>query len=99
MRNTVLNKKPGTVTVASIGGAHSILLVVAHESAGQRDLSMPAVRERITEMLRGRREQLLRTAYLTAARGDANVVNYLARRLVEPKGEMPSLQPPAPGAK
>ena len=99
MRDAVLNKKPGTVTVASIGGAHSILLVVAHESAGQRDLSMPAVRERITEMLRGRREQLLRTAYLTAARGDANVVNYLARRLVEPKGEMPSLQPPAPGAK
>jgi len=44
---------------------------------------MPAIREQITQALRGRKEQLLRTAYLTAARNDAKIVNYLARRLVE----------------
>ena len=55
LRDAVLNKAPGTVNVASGGGAHTIVLVVAHEQAGQRDLSTPGVRERITETLRTRR--------------------------------------------
>lgn len=93
LRDAVLKKSPGTVSVVSEGGGHTIVLVVAHEPAGQRDLSMPPVRERITETLRGRKEQLLRAAYLTAARSDAEVVNYLARRLVESQGNTPSLQP------
>jgi peptidyl-prolyl cis-trans isomerase SurA len=97
LRDAVLNKAPGTVNVVSAGGAHSIVLVVAHELPGQRDLSMPAVRERITETLKGRKEQLLRAAYITSLRTDAQVVNYLARRLVESQGKMPSLQPTAPG--
>ena len=84
-----------TVNVASAGGAHTLVLVVAHEQAGQRDLSTPGVKERITETLRTRREQLLRTAYLTDARNDATVANYLAQRLVESKGSLPSLLPAA----
>ena len=99
LRNAVLNKEPGTVSVATAGAAHTLVLVVAHEQAGQRDLSTPAVRERITQMLRGRKEQLLRTAYLTAVRGDAQVVNHLARRVVESKAEMPSLSLGAPAGK
>ena len=99
LRDAVLNKAPGNVTVASVGGGHTLVLVVSHELAGQRDLSTPGVRERITDALRGRREQLLRAAYLTAARNDAAVVNYLARRLVESNGAMPSLQPAPPGTK
>ncbi len=99
LRDAVLNKAPGSVNVASVGGGHTLVLVVSHEQAGQRDLSTPGVRERITDALRGRREQLLRAAYLTAARNDANVVNHLARRLVESNGAMPSLQPAAPGTK
>ena len=74
------------------------MLVVAHEPAGQRDLSTPGMKERITETLRGRKEQMLRLAYLTAARADAKVENHLARRLVEAKGAVPSLLP-APGNK
>jgi peptidyl-prolyl cis-trans isomerase SurA len=96
LRDAVLNKAPGTVNVASAGGAHTLVLVVAHEQAGQRDLSTPGVKERITETLRTRREQLLRTAYLTDARNDATVANYLAERLVESKGAPPSLLPAAP---
>jgi hypothetical protein len=82
--------KPGSANVVSQGGAHTIVLMVAHEQAGQRDLSMPPVKERITETLRARREQLLRAAYLTAARSDADVVNYLAKRVVESQGKMPA---------
>jgi peptidyl-prolyl cis-trans isomerase SurA len=91
LRDAVLNKSPGSVNVASAGGGYSLVLVVAHEQAGQRDLSTPGMRDQITETLRGRREQLLRMAYLTAIRGDAQVVNYLARRLVESKAATPSL--------
>jgi hypothetical protein len=55
--------------------------------------------DRITESLRARKEQLLRAAYLATARDDAQVVNYLARRLVESKGEIPGVQPAAPVGK
>jgi peptidyl-prolyl cis-trans isomerase SurA len=99
LRDAVLKVEPGSVNVVSEGGAHTIVLVIAHEQAGQRDLSMPAVRESITETLRGRKEQLLRAAYLTAVRSDAQVVNYLARQVVESQGKMPAMTPQAPGAK
>ena len=91
LQNAVLGKTPGTVNVVSAGGAHTMVLVVAHEAAGQRDLSTPGLKERITETLRGPKEQLLRTAYLTTLRSDAAVINYLARRIVESNG-----RPPAP---
>lgn len=91
LRNAVLNKAPGTVNVASSGnGAFTIVLVVAREPAGQRDLSTPGVKDQITTTLKSRREGLLRGAYLTALRTDANIVNYLARRVVEAKGTPPT---------
>jgi peptidyl-prolyl cis-trans isomerase SurA len=100
LRDAVLTKKPGTVTVASSGGAHTLVLVVAHEAAGQRDLSTPGLRDRITESLKSRKEQVLRAAYLTAMRSDAQVTNYLARRIVESRGKLPAAaQPAAPAAK
>ena len=99
LRDAVLNKQPGTVTVVSEGGAHTLVLVVAHEMAGQRDPSMPEIRQRIVDTLRGRKEQLLRTAYLIAVRSDAQVTNYFARRVVESQSKPPTLQPTAPGAK
>jgi parvulin-like peptidyl-prolyl isomerase len=99
LRDAVLKKTPGTASVVSAGGAHTIVLVVAHEPAGQRDLATPGMHDRITETLRARKEQLLRAAYLTAVREDAQVVNYLARRLVESQGKMPGSQPPPQGGK
>jgi peptidyl-prolyl cis-trans isomerase SurA len=86
LRDAVLNKAPGSVNVVNVGGAYTIVLVVGREPAGQRDLSTPGLRDRITETLKGRKEQLLRSAYLTDIRTDADVVNYLARRVVEAKG-------------
>jgi peptidyl-prolyl cis-trans isomerase SurA len=98
LRDSVLNKQPGSVNVAASGGAYTLVLVVAHEQAGQRDLTTPGMKERITETLRGRKEQLLRLAYLTSTRTEAKVENYLAKRLIEAKGEAPSLMP-SPAAK
>jgi peptidyl-prolyl cis-trans isomerase SurA len=95
LRDAVLKKAPGTVSVASMGGAHTLVLVVSHEQPGQRDLSTPGVNDRISAALKGRKEQLLRTAYLTAARNDAEVVNYLARRIVEGQGKLTSAPPAA----
>ena len=74
---------------------HTIVLVMGLETAGQRDLSMPQVRESIVANLRGRKEQLLRSAYLTALRTDADVVNYFARRLVESESKTAPATPPA----
>jgi hypothetical protein len=96
LRDAVIGKQPGNVSLVAAGGVHTIVLVVAHELAGQRDPSMPQVRERITGAIRGRKEQLLRTAYLTNVRSDATVVNYLARRLVESQGKMPTAPLAAP---
>ena len=91
LRNAVLNKTAGTVNVASAGnGNFTIVLVVAREAAGQRDLSTPGVKEQITNTLKARKEALLRTAYLTALRTDAQVVNHLARRVVQSKGAPPT---------
>lgn len=87
LRDAVLKTSAGAARVVSQNGAHTILYVVGQEAAGQRDLSMPEVRDGITRTLRARKEQLLRTAYLTAARTDADVVNYQARRVVESMGK------------
>lgn len=99
LRQAVLKSKPGDVTTVSAGGAHTIVLLVAREAAGQRDLGTPGVRDGITNLLRERREQLLTAAYVAAARNDAKVVNYLARQLVEGRGAIPGIAPSAPGRK
>ena len=93
LRDTVLQMTPGNARIVSQGGGHSIVFLVAKEAAGQRDLSMPEVKQRITDGLKARQEQLLRTAYLTAARTDADVVNYQARRVVESQGKVPVAAP------
>ena len=90
LRDAVLKTAPGSVSVVSGGGSHTILLVLSHETQGQRDLSTPGVKENITQALHDRREQLLRAAYLTAVRSDASVTNYAARRIVDAQGKMPA---------
>lgn len=88
LRDATLAVPVGSARVVSDGGTHTIVFKVAQEPAGQRDLSTPGVRERITEGLKAQKEQLLRAAYLAAARADADVTNYLARRVVEAQGRL-----------
>ena len=97
LRDAVLKANPGTVTMVNVGGTHTLVLLVAKEPAGQRDPSMPEVKQGITNTLKGRKEQLLQAAYISSLRNDVVVVNVLAQRLLESQGKMPSLAPAAPG--
>jgi peptidyl-prolyl cis-trans isomerase SurA len=96
LREVVLKSNPGTVNIVSMEGGYTIVALVARQPAGQRDPSMPEVRDGITNTLRGRREQLLRTAYLDTLRNKATVMNHLAQRLIEAQGTLPALGPAAP---
>jgi peptidyl-prolyl cis-trans isomerase SurA len=93
LRDATLNLEPGRARVVSGDGAYTIIYVIGREPAGQRDLSMPVVRQNITDALKARKEQLWRTAYLTAARTDAQVVNLLARRVLQSQSQ--AAAPPA----
>jgi peptidyl-prolyl cis-trans isomerase SurA len=97
LRDAVLKAQPGSVNVVSGNGAHTLVLLVAREAAGQRDLTMPSVKDGISTGLHDRKATLLQAAYLTAARNDAKIVNNLARQLLQAQGRMPSLAPAAPG--
>ncbi len=88
-RSAVLRMQPGNVQTLTINGGHTILMLLAREEAGQRDLSSPSVKDNIREMLKSRKLQLLQNAYVTMARNDATVVNHLARRIVEAQGQVP----------
>lgn len=88
LRDAVLKMEPGRARVVNDGNALRIVLLVAKEKAGQRDLSTPGTKEQITQALKSRKEQLLRDAYLTALRTDAKVTNYLAKRVVEGNGKI-----------
>jgi peptidyl-prolyl cis-trans isomerase SurA len=97
LRDVVLKAQPGNVSVLSAGGAHTLVLLVAREPAGQRELSTPAVRDGINTQLRERKEQLLRVAFLTSLRNDAKISNYLARQIVDGAAK-PAAPAPAPAA-
>jgi len=98
LRNAVLGKAPGSVNVAASNGAYTLVLVVSREPAGQRDLSTPGMKDNLRASLKARKEQVLRAAFITAARNDAKVEHYLARRLVEAKGVVAGGQPVTPAA-
>ena len=91
LKKTVLAMKAGDVT-QPIGdkNGYRILKLIAKEPAGQRELSDPQVQQSIRDMLRNRKEQLLRSAYMIDARDDSHVVNYLARQILESAGKLPN---------
>jgi parvulin-like peptidyl-prolyl isomerase len=93
LRDAVLKSNPGTVQLVSGNGAYTIVLTVAKDKKGQKDLSMPEVKEGISSMLKNRKEQLFRAAYLSNLRNDAQVTNVLAKQLVAAQGK------PLPAAK
>jgi peptidyl-prolyl cis-trans isomerase SurA len=92
LKKAALALKPGEVSqpITVRTGGYVIVKMLAKEQAGQRALSDPQVQQAIRETLRNRKEQLLRMAYLTEARDNAVVVNYLARQVLESAGKLPS---------
>jgi len=92
LKKEILAMKPGEVSppIGVKGGGYRILKLLAKEPAGQRELSDPQVQQSIRDMLRNRKEQLLRSAYMAEARDEAHVTNYLARQILESAGKLPA---------
>jgi peptidyl-prolyl cis-trans isomerase SurA len=92
LKRTILPMKVGEVSHPLLlkDGRYVILKLLGKEPAGQRELSDPQVREGIRQMLRNRKEQLLRAAYLAEARNESHVTNYLAREILESAGKLPA---------
>jgi peptidyl-prolyl cis-trans isomerase SurA len=92
LKKAILSLKSGEITqpIATKGGGYRIIKLLAKEAAGQRELSDPQVQQSIRDMLRNRKEQLLRSAYMAEARDEAHVVNYLAREIIESAGKLPA---------
>ena len=92
LKKTVLEMKPGQATkpIPVKGGGFRILKLIAKEAAGQRELSDPQVQQGIRDMLRNRKEQLLRSAYMAELRDEAHITNYMARQVLESAGKLPN---------
>jgi peptidyl-prolyl cis-trans isomerase SurA len=100
VKKMVLDTKPGQVSAVTLNGATTLLMVVAHEAPGQRELTTPSVHDSIRDNLKSRREQVLHAAYLAEARAGATVVNNLAQQIIATNGALPAAAPTtsAPGA-
>jgi peptidyl-prolyl cis-trans isomerase SurA len=102
LRDAITEMEPGMVNSVNAGGTYVMLMLLASEPAGQRELSTPSVKDGILQLLRGRKETVLQAAYVSTVREAANVTNYLARQIVEAQGRLtlpPSpLSAPAPAA-
>ena len=96
LRDAVLKLQPGAVAAVAMEGGYTLVGLIAKLPAGQRNPTMPDVRDGITQTLKSQREQLLREAYLEAARNRAHVTNYAAQRIVDSLGKPAA--PPAPVA-
>ena len=78
------------MSTVTIGQGFTIMTVLAREAAGQKEITTPAVRDGIRDILRNRKEQLLRSAYVTNTRADAKITNHLAKLIVDSQGKVPS---------
>ncbi len=91
LKKVVLALRPGEVSkpIATKDG-YRILKLIEKEPAGQRLLTDPQVQQSIRDVLRNRKEQLLRLAYISVARDSSKVMNYLARQVIESAGKLPT---------
>ena len=99
LRDAVLNAKPGTAKAIGDGNGFAVVLVLGKDAAGQKDLGTPGVKDAIAQSLKNRREQVLRSAYMSSLHNSAVIENLIAKRVVESQGKVPALGPAAPAAK
>jgi peptidyl-prolyl cis-trans isomerase SurA len=88
-RQAVQSLKPGETfakPVVTQYGFH-IVRVTEKSAAGQRDLSDPAVQANIRQTIQGRRDNLLKAAYLDKVRNESTVKNLLAEKIFNEFGE------------
>lgn len=94
LKKFVMGMKAGQVSqpvaIQSKDGPRIVILkLISRESPGQRNIADPQVQQTIRDTLRNHKEQLLRAAYLTIARDDSRVTNYLAQQIIEAAGKLP----------
>jgi len=99
LRDAVLNAKPGSAKAIGDANGFVVVLVLGKDPAGQKDLGTPGVKEAIGQSLKNRREQVLRSAYITSLRNGAVIENLIAKRVVESLGRVPTLGATPPAAK
>jgi peptidyl-prolyl cis-trans isomerase SurA len=99
LRDAVLHAKPGLATAIGDAKGFVIVLVLGKDTAGQKELGTPGVKEAITQSLKNRREEVLRSAYINTLRNGAVIENLIAQRIVESQGKVPTVGPAAPAAK
>jgi peptidyl-prolyl cis-trans isomerase SurA len=94
LKRALVSLRAGEVSsVVALRDGYRILKLIARESPGQREFSDPKVQNSIRETLKNRKEQLLRSAYLSVARDNATVRNYLAQQVLESAGKLPAAAP------
>jgi peptidyl-prolyl cis-trans isomerase SurA len=94
LKRAVMGMKAGQVSqpmaIQGKDGPRIVILkLISRESPGQRNISDAQVQQTIRDTLRNRKEQLLRAAYLSIARDEAHVTNYLAQQIIEAAGKLP----------
>jgi peptidyl-prolyl cis-trans isomerase SurA len=99
LRDAVLHAKPGVASAIGDDKGFVILLVLGKDTAGQKGLDTPGVKDAISQSLKNRREQVLRAAYMNSLRNGAVIENLIAKRVVEAQGKVPTDASGAPGAK
>jgi peptidyl-prolyl cis-trans isomerase SurA len=88
-RQAVQSLKPGETfgKIVTTQYGYHIIKVLAKEPAGQRELNDPRVQADVRQTIFGRRENLLKTAYLDAIRNQALVNNVLAQKILDDMGK------------
>ena len=87
LRQAIYTLQPGQVSgVIRTRDAYYILRLLGRQAPGQRQLSDPEVQQGIRKALANRKAQVLREAYMEIARNQSEVVNYLARQIMEASG-------------
>ena len=87
LRRVVASLSPGDVSpVIKTGDEFRIMKLISVEHAGQREYSDPHVQQRLRGLLRNRKEQMLKAAYLEVVRNEAEIENFLARDVVRDFG-------------
>jgi len=86
LRKAIMAMAPGQITpILHTAEGYRIFKIISKEAAGQRELNDPRVQQNIREILRNRKDQLLRNAYYEVARSEVKVVNYLALSITQNK--------------
>ncbi len=87
LRRVVASLSPGDISpVIKTGDEFRIIKLISVEHAGQREYSDPRVQQGLRGLLKNRKEQLLKAAYLEVARNEADIENFLAREVVSGYG-------------